>query len=232
MVERRVRAQVVPGRGAAGYHAPAGRDAAQGVAATREQPRAGRTRSARVARPSVPTRACRLARPGGWEHSSRDREDDMRAIVMRAMGCLASAVAAERVPTPAPPLATFDLGRHHRPVSTRKAAAQRAFDQGLVWRGRWKPWTSRPRPPACASACGSPGRAPSCRPRPPACACARATERRGARPARRPAARRVGQERSWAERSRNTRQFSASTITRSPAAKRTLVDLAGLTATP
>lgn len=57
----------------------------------------------------------------------------MRAIVMLAMGCLASAVVAERAPTPAPALATFDLGRHHRPVSTRNAGAQRAFDQGLVW---------------------------------------------------------------------------------------------------
>ena len=48
--------------------------------------------------------------------------------------CLSLAVSAPAaLADPAPPYVPFDLGRHHRPVSTRSEAAQRAFDQGLVW---------------------------------------------------------------------------------------------------
>jgi tetratricopeptide (TPR) repeat protein len=51
----------------------------------------------------------------------------------------AAALLAACAPEPAePPPAVaswqpFDLGPHRRPVSTRSAAAQRAFDQGLIW---------------------------------------------------------------------------------------------------
>jgi tetratricopeptide (TPR) repeat protein len=42
------------------------------------------------------------------------------------------ALAAEPVPAPAP-YQVFDLGAHHRSVSTSNAEAQKAFDQGLAW---------------------------------------------------------------------------------------------------
>ena len=41
-----------------------------------------------------------------------------------------AAVAAEPVPVP---YQAFDLGTHHRSVSTSNADAQKAFDQGLLW---------------------------------------------------------------------------------------------------
>lgn len=47
------------------------------------------------------------------------------ALLAGAPATLAADSAAGYVP--------FDLGRHQRPVSTRVAAAQKAFDQGLVW---------------------------------------------------------------------------------------------------
>ena len=50
------------------------------------------------------------------------------ALVVAATG----AAAAEPAP-PAAPYVPFDLGTHHRPVSTSNADAQKAFDQGLMW---------------------------------------------------------------------------------------------------
>ena len=38
--------------------------------------------------------------------------------------------AAEPAPAPWKP---FDLGTHHRAVSTKSSEAQKAFDQGLTW---------------------------------------------------------------------------------------------------
>ncbi len=50
-------------------------------------------------------------------------------------GCLCLVLGAPfaLAADPVPPYVPFDLGRHHRPVSTRSEAAQRAFDQGLIW---------------------------------------------------------------------------------------------------
>ena len=50
-------------------------------------------------------------------------------------GCLSLVLGAPAAlaADPALPYVPFDLGQHHRPVSTRSEAAQRAFDQGLIW---------------------------------------------------------------------------------------------------
>ncbi|HJU83247.1 MAG TPA: hypothetical protein VJ600_03475 [Holophagaceae bacterium] len=57
-----------------------------------------------------------------------------------AAGLLAMAPPARAQATPAPaptpepaPWKPFNLGRHHRKVSTKQAGAQLAFDQGLMW---------------------------------------------------------------------------------------------------
>ena len=51
--------------------------------------------------------------------------------------CLASALLAgplaAQAPAPAQAWKPFDLGKHHRAVSTKSPAAQLAFDQGLMW---------------------------------------------------------------------------------------------------
>ena len=51
-----------------------------------------------------------------------------------SIGLLAGPLPAQ-APAPAPAAAwkPFDLGSHHRAVSTKNAAAQLAFDQGLMW---------------------------------------------------------------------------------------------------
>jgi tetratricopeptide (TPR) repeat protein len=51
------------------------------------------------------------------------------AVLLQAASAAAGPQAS---PTP-PPYVAFDLGRHHRAVSTRSAEAQKAFDQGLNW---------------------------------------------------------------------------------------------------
>ncbi len=60
----------------------------------------------------------------------------MRALTV--LGPLALAVAATGAmaaepPPPAAPYVPFDLGTHHRSVSTSNGDAQKAFDQGLMW---------------------------------------------------------------------------------------------------
>lgn len=50
------------------------------------------------------------------------------------LACRAPAAPDKAAPVPAPVAwAPFDLGAHHRPVSTTSRAAQLAFDQGLIW---------------------------------------------------------------------------------------------------
>ncbi len=54
--------------------------------------------------------------------------------VLSALVLLATAVPAFAADPPAPPPYTaFDLGSLHRATSTKSAAAQKAFDQGLTW---------------------------------------------------------------------------------------------------
>lgn len=52
----------------------------------------------------------------------------MRIVTLAtAVALVAGPALAESSGTP------FDLGNHHRPVSTKSAAAQKAFDEGLIW---------------------------------------------------------------------------------------------------
>jgi len=56
------------------------------------------------------------------------------ACALAATGAAAQTTAAPTPPaTPAPRYQAFDLGTHHRAVSTSNADAQKAFDQGLLW---------------------------------------------------------------------------------------------------
>lgn len=58
------------------------------------------------------------------------------ATSLLLVGCRAPATPERAPSTPSPAPAAwepFDLGPHHRPVSTASPAAQFAFDQGLVW---------------------------------------------------------------------------------------------------
>jgi len=60
----------------------------------------------------------------------------MRALTvlgLLALAVAATAAAAAEPPPPAAPYLPFDLGTHHRAVSTSNADAQKAFDQGLLW---------------------------------------------------------------------------------------------------
>jgi len=56
------------------------------------------------------------------------------ACALAATGAAAQTTAAPTpAATPAPRYQAFDLGTHHRAVSTSNADAQKAFDQGLLW---------------------------------------------------------------------------------------------------
>jgi len=56
------------------------------------------------------------------------------AFALAATTAAAQTAAAPTPPaTPAPRYQAFDLGTHHRAVSTSNADAQKAFDQGLLW---------------------------------------------------------------------------------------------------
>ncbi len=60
----------------------------------------------------------------------------MRALTVLgplALVVVATGAAAAEPPPPAPPYVPFDLGTHHRSVSTSNGDAQKAFDQGLMW---------------------------------------------------------------------------------------------------
>lgn len=60
----------------------------------------------------------------------------MRALTvlgLLALAVAATGAAAAEPPPPAAPYVPFDLGTHHRSVSTPNADAQKAFDQGLMW---------------------------------------------------------------------------------------------------
>ena len=58
-----------------------------------------------------------------------------RALLTCLSTALISGALTAQAPAPAPAQAwkPFDLGKHHRAVSTKNAAAQLAFDQGLMW---------------------------------------------------------------------------------------------------
>lgn len=58
----------------------------------------------------------------------------MRALRFLPAALFLTGVALPaQTPAPAPAWKPFDLGTHHRAVSTKNAAAQKAFDQGLIW---------------------------------------------------------------------------------------------------
>jgi len=57
----------------------------------------------------------------------------MRLRSLFALAALAAAFGAQADEPAAPVWKPFDLGSHRRAVSTKSAAAQKAFDQGLVW---------------------------------------------------------------------------------------------------
>ena len=60
----------------------------------------------------------------------------MRALTvvgLLALAVAAGGAAAAEAPPPAAPYVPFNLGTHHRSVSTANADAQKAFDQGLLW---------------------------------------------------------------------------------------------------
>ncbi len=57
------------------------------------------------------------------------RVSAVAAVLLQA----ALATAADQAAPAPPPYTPFDLGRHHRTVSTTNAEAQKAFDQGLAW---------------------------------------------------------------------------------------------------
>src|SRR5690348_7266511 len=58
----------------------------------------------------------------------------MRALRFLPAALVLTGVALPaQAPAPAPAWKPFNLGTHHRTVSTRNAAAQKAFDQGLIW---------------------------------------------------------------------------------------------------
>jgi tetratricopeptide (TPR) repeat protein len=55
------------------------------------------------------------------------------AFTLAAAAAAAQTAAPTPAATPAPRYQAFDLGSHHRAVSTSNADAQKAFDQGLLW---------------------------------------------------------------------------------------------------
>ncbi|HET6898586.1 MAG TPA: hypothetical protein VFK70_09570, partial [Vicinamibacteria bacterium] len=55
------------------------------------------------------------------------------AFAVVASSAAAQTAAPTPAATPAPSYQAFDLGSHHRAVSTSNADAQKAFDQGLLW---------------------------------------------------------------------------------------------------
>jgi tetratricopeptide (TPR) repeat protein len=60
----------------------------------------------------------------------------MRALTvvgLLALAVAAAGAAAAETPPPAASYVPFNLGTHHRSVSTSNADAQKAFDQGLLW---------------------------------------------------------------------------------------------------
>lgn len=56
-----------------------------------------------------------------------------RFVALGVFFCSLAGTPAASAAEAGPAWRPFDLGRHHRPVSTRSAAAQKAFDQGLIW---------------------------------------------------------------------------------------------------
>ncbi len=56
-----------------------------------------------------------------------------RLVALGVFLCALAGTPAAPAADTGPAYVPFDLGRHHRPVSTRSAAAQKAFDQGLTW---------------------------------------------------------------------------------------------------
>src|SRR5512141_2920655 len=57
----------------------------------------------------------------------------MRLRSLFALAALATALGVRAEGPTSAAWRPFDLGAHHRAVSTKSAAAQKAFDQGLVW---------------------------------------------------------------------------------------------------
>src|SRR4029450_9186674 len=56
----------------------------------------------------------------------------LSAVLAVVLQAALSAAADAASPAP-PPFRPFNLGAHHRAVSTTSAEAQKAFDQGLNW---------------------------------------------------------------------------------------------------